>query len=313
MLNQLKARIKAALAARHAKRRVAELQQSAPHVSRTELAEGLRRLGIAPGDAVFIHSSLKSLGFVDGGPQAVIGALQDAVGPQGTLVLPTYYLPGGTILGTCQMPGYEFDARVHGTNMGALPAAFLATPGVCRSIHPTHSVSAWGRQATWVTEAHHLAPSVFGEGSPWQRFAGLQRAKVLGLGISMGPVTYYHLAEDTLGAKFPVPVWLDETYHLPCRDLAGRAWQVPVRPFVPELLPQRIDHKNRSDLRAYFAAEFEAAGLKTNGTVAQAQAWTIPADGFLQHLLRLAGQGITIYSTPEQLAARPVNQVVRQS
>jgi aminoglycoside 3-N-acetyltransferase len=305
VLEGLKQRIRAALAARQAQARAAALQQTAPHVDRTTLAAGLRGLGIAPGDALFIHSSLKSLGYVEGGPAAVIGALQDAVGPEGTLVLPTYWLPGGTILGTCEMPGYEFDIRRHGTHMGALPEAFLATPGVHRSVHPTHSVSAWGRHAAWLTEAHHQAPSVFGEGSPWHRFSTLPRGQVLGLGISMGPVTYYHLAEDTLGSAFPVPVWMGKTYTLPSRDASGRLWPVPVRPFVPELMPQRIDHKSRADLRDWFAAEFDASGLRRRGAVGQATAWIIPGPAFLAHLLRLAGEGITIYSSPEQLAERP--------
>ena len=41
----------------------------------------------------------------------MIGALQDAVGPQGTLLLPAYYLPGGTVRATCDMQDYVFDAR----------------------------------------------------------------------------------------------------------------------------------------------------------------------------------------------------------
>ena len=301
----VKRHAKAVIAALRRRRRAAVLEHSEPHVTRAELAAGLRALGVKPGDALFVHSSLKSLGFVEGGPDAVIGALHDAVGPQGTLMLPTYYLPGGTILATCQMTDYVFDPRVHGTNMGALPAAFLATPGVRRSIHPTHSVAALGRHAQHLTESHHRAPSVFGIGSPWQRFAELPEGKVLGLGISMGPVTFYHLAEDTLGDEFPVAVW-QGLYQMPCVDHAGQPCQVPVRPYDPALLPQRIDHKARADLRTYFAREFEHAELKRNGRVGVADSWTIAAPAFLEHLLLLARHGMTVYASPERLAARPV-------
>ena len=55
--------------------------------------------------------------------------------------------------------------------MGFVTEVFRRTPGVVRSIHPTHSVSALGPLARHLTEAHHRAPSVFGTGSPWQRFA----------------------------------------------------------------------------------------------------------------------------------------------
>lgn len=299
--NVLKGRIKAALQALRASRRIAQLQESQPHVDRAGLARDLRAMGVEAGDTLFVHSSLKSLGFVEGGPEAVVAALQDAVGPEGNLLLPTYYLPGGTILTTCQMTDYVFDKRIHGSNMGALPRAFLATPGVRRSIHPTHSVSALGPLAAHLTGDHHRAPSVFGPGSPWQRFAELPRGKVLGLGISMGPVTFYHLAEDTLGADFPVPVWIDREYKLPCIDDEGQACVVPVRPYDPAYSSRRIDHKSRSDLRDWFAREFEAVGLKQNAQVGQARSWLIPGPPFLAHLLELAARGITIYSSLDQL------------
>ncbi len=300
----LKQRVKAVLARHQRRQRAAQLEQSAPHVSRHELAAGLVGLGVQSGDVLFIHSSLKSLGFVEGGPATVIAALQDAVGPEGTLLLPTYWLPGGTILATCELSGYVFDVRQHGSNMGALPAAFLATPGVRRSVHPTHSVSALGRHAAWVTGAHHQAPSVFGMGSPWQRFAELPRAKVLGLGVSMGPITFYHLLEDQMGNAFPVPVWTDKSYALPCIDADGQRWTVPVRAYKPELMSQRIDHPSRDDLRQWFANDFDAADLRALGRVGQAPAWTIAAAPFLRHLQALARENITIYSPPATLMSR---------
>jgi len=273
--------------------------------SRDELVAGLSRLGIRKGDAIFVHSALKSLGQVEGGAATVVQALKDAVGPQGTLVMPTYYMPGGTTRATCRIPDYVFDVRQHGTNIGRLPKAFLNSPGIHRSVHPTHSVSAWGRHAAYLTEAHHRAPSIFGEGSPWQRFVGLEDAKVLGLGISMGPVTFYHVLEDEMGADFPVPVWAEDSYRLPCIDGDGKLCEVPVRPFDPDLMPRRIDHRSRSDLRAYFMEEFLRAGLLHQGEVGDAQSWWIPAGGFFEHLQLLACQNVTIYSTPEQLSARP--------
>lgn len=303
LLERLKQGARDLLGTARSKRRAAELERTAPHATRAQIAADLHRLGIAEGDVIFLHSSLKSLGFVEGGAQAVIDGLRDAIGPGGTLLLPTYWIPGGTLLATCELKDYVFDPRQHGTHMGALPEAFLRQCGVQRSVHPTHSCAALGPLAQHLTEGHHRAPSVFGEGSPWQRFAVLPRGKVLGLGISMGPVTFYHRLEDEMGATFPVPVWLDRRYDMPCRDAEGRPCMVPVRPFDPDITPRRIDQKARADLRDWFAAEFSRAGLKTNGRVAQADSWTIPGPAFLDHLRVLAGRGITIYSTPEELAA----------
>lgn len=282
------------------------MRQDARHVTRADLAAGLARLGVAPGETLFVHSSLKSLGYVEGGALTVIRALQDAVGPQGSLLLPAYYLPGGSVRAACALPGYVFDPRRHGTHMGRLPEAFLASGNIHRSLHPTHSVAAWGRHAAHLTDSHHRAPSIFGAGSPWQRFIECSGAKVLGLGISMGPVTFYHALEDAMGEAFPVPVWEGTTALLACRDRDGRRWQVPVRPFDPLVAQRRIDHPGRVDLRAYFQREFDAAGLRSTGQVGDATSWLIPAQAFYAHLRRLAGEDVTIYATAAQLAARPV-------
>jgi aminoglycoside 3-N-acetyltransferase len=306
MLAKLKSMAKSVLERNRRRQNAKLLEQTERHFTRTELAQHLRSLGVVTGDTLFVHSSLKSLGYVEGGATAVLGALQDAVGPGGTLMLPTYYMPGGTILGTCLSRDYVFDAKKFGTNMGRLPEAFLAGDGISRSIHPTHSVSAWGRHAAFLTDAHHRAPSVFGLGSPWQRVLEVEGAKVLGLGISMGPVTFYHVLEDSMADAFPVPVWLAETYHLPCIDAAGKTWQVPVRPFDATVSDRRIDHGPRNDLREYFRVEFENAGLKVNGRVGSADSWFIPARAFFEHLRSLANEGITIYSTADQLLARPL-------
>lgn len=301
MLIALKKALKRILAAIHKRRRVRELSSTRTIVTKADLVRDLRKMGVIPGDLLFVHSSLKSLGFVEGGPETVISALQEAVGEQGTVMLPTYYMPGGGILATCRIPDYEFDPRIHGSNMGALPEAFLKFPKVHRSIHPTHSVSAIGKHAEYLTEGHHLAPSVFGKGSPWERCWELN-GKILGLGISMGPVTFYHLLEDRMGDSFPLPVRMTDEFKMPCRDWSGLPVVVPVRALDPKFQPQRIDHKSRKDLRDYFYREFLSSGLLTAGTVCEAQSWFIESRPFLEHLENLMARGITIYSLPAELA-----------
>lgn len=305
LLRPLKQFVKSVLAEFQRRRRSRELEQQAPHTTAADIADGLRAMGIEAGDVVFLHSSLKSLGFVEGGPRAVLQAFIDVIGEDGTLIVPTYWQPGGSIYATCRMPGYEFDARIHGTNMGALPAAFLEIPGVRRSIHPTHSVSAWGRHAESVTAGHHTAPSIFGPGSPWERCIEL-RGKVFGLGVSMGPVTFYHTLEDRMGASFPLPVRMSETFVIPCHDLAGQRFEVPVVPLDVAYMPRRIDFRDRADVRDYFWADFEAAGLLHVGQVGQAKSWYIEAPAFIDRLRRLVDEGITIYATAEDMARRPI-------
>lgn len=271
--------------------------------TKSDLVRGLRDMGIESGDALFVHSSLRSLGYVIGGAETVIRALQETVGVNGTVIIPTYYMPGGSIHGTCELKDYVFDPRKHGTNMGRIPELFLQTKGICRSIHPTHSVSAWGKHARYLTEDHHRTSSIFGDGSPWQRFIGVDNAKVLGIGISMGPVTFYHVLEDSLGEEFPLPIWQNKTFALPCMDERGAMWQVPVRPFNPAIVKRRIDHADREDLREFFWRDFQAEGLLIEGQVGSAKTWSVRANDFYERLLVLAKNGITIYSTAAELTA----------
>jgi aminoglycoside 3-N-acetyltransferase len=305
MLDIAKAAVKKILRRYQQWRNVAHIKATATPITKAQLKAGFASLGLKAGDVVMLHSSLRSLGYVEGGPTVVIEALYEAISPEGTLIVPTYYQPGGSILATCKMEGYFFDPRIHGTGLGALPAAFLKFPGVERSIHPTHSVSAVGPQARFITESHHLAPSIFGEGSPWQRCVELE-GKILGLGITMGPVTFYHLLEDMLLDDFPLPVRMKESYNIPCKDWSGRDLIVRVAPLDPEYAKRRIDTPGRSDLRDYFWREFNAAGLLITGKVGEADSWVVPAKSFYDHLHQLMKMGITIYSTPEELLRRPI-------
>lgn len=292
-MKALKQAVKSVIRTVERKHRASVLEKTVEHVTREQITADLRRLGIGPGDVVFVHSSLRSLGFVEGGAAAALDSMWDAIQPGGTLIMPTFYMLG-TILGTCRDPDYVFDPRKLGSNLGALPDTFLKRPGVRRSIHPTHSISAQGPQAEYIVGSHHLAASTFGEGSPWHRFTELD-GKLLGLGISMGPVTYYHHVEDMLGAEFPIDVWMQETFELRCADFDGNPLLVPVRPFRFELMERRIDHPSQQALRERFREEFTSMGLLHSGTVAKAESWWIPAQEMFQALVQLSRRGSTIY------------------
>jgi aminoglycoside 3-N-acetyltransferase len=283
--------------------------QVGPPVTLLELIQDLSRLSINRGDVVFVHSSLRSIGNVTGGAVTVLQALKEAVGEEGTIIMPAYWMPGGSMQSACSTPGYVFDVKKCGTSMGAIPAALLKITGVKRSVHPTHSCAAWGPGAEYLTSGHHQAPSVFGEGSPWERLAKMQNAKVMGLGVSMGPVTFYHRLEDEMGEKFPVPVWGDKTYEIPSVDQHGQTWNVKVRPYDPKVTRHRIDHRHREDLATWFAAEFDRCGLRTTGKFGHAETWTISAPLFINHLRWLASSGVTIYSKQTELQKVTINLV----
>ena len=60
------------------------------NASYVQLKKDMQNLGISAGDLLVVHSSFKSLGLVEGGAECVIAALKDVLGPEGTLVFPTF-------------------------------------------------------------------------------------------------------------------------------------------------------------------------------------------------------------------------------
>ncbi|MFT4932964.1 MAG: aminoglycoside 3-N-acetyltransferase [Natronomonas sp.] len=170
------------------------------------MANDLRDLGIGAGGTVLVHGSLSSLGWVCGGPMAVVDALQRVVTEDGTVVMPTHS-PGimepsdmnqppvpeswyDTIRE--QMPPYRPELTPT-QGMGAVAECFRSYPGVRRSAHPHHSFAAWGADAGFVTEDHSLDYSL-GENSPLARVYDLE-GDVLFLGTTHATNTSFHLAE----------------------------------------------------------------------------------------------------------------------
>lgn len=186
------------------------VDQPLPHTV-TSLAADLRALGVVPGDVLMVHSSMKSLGFVAGGAQAVIEALLSVLAPAGTLVVPAHTPENTDPAGwrhppvpapwwpviRDDTPGFD-PALTPSRWVGVLPEVVRAWPGAVRSTHPQVSCAALGARAHDVTAEHELAES-HGEKSPIgvvYRLGG----KVLLLGCGHDANTSLHLAESRQAA-----------------------------------------------------------------------------------------------------------------
>lgn len=152
---------------------------------RDDIAAGIRELGVRPGDTVMVHSSLKSFGYVDGGADAVIDAFLKVIGPQGTLVMP--------MMGRRE-PGEPYDPGRTPASTGTIPETFRKRPGAIRSLHPTHSVAAFGRRAEWITRGHEKTTPM-GRPGPYGKLVELDAAYVF-VGTGIGPCTLFHAFED---------------------------------------------------------------------------------------------------------------------
>ena len=165
--------------------------------TRDDLARHLTDLGLVHGDAVLVHAGLRSVGPILGGPDALIGALQDAVGPT------------GTILGYCDwqldeearddpalrehVPAFDPLSSRSIRDNGAFPELLRTTPGALRSASPGASCAALGGRAGWFV-ANHALDYGYGPQSPLGKLVEA-KGKTLLLGAPLDTMTLLHHAE----------------------------------------------------------------------------------------------------------------------
>jgi aminoglycoside 3-N-acetyltransferase len=155
----------------------------------SSLTDDLRSLGVRPGGVLLVHSSLKALGPHAGGPAAVIQGLQAALGAHGTLLMPALSYAAVTP----EQP--VFDVRATPSCVGIIPETFRLTPGVLRSMHPTHSVCARGPRAAGLLERHAEDTTPCGPSSPFRAMPSVG-GQILMLGCGLRPNTSMHSVEE---------------------------------------------------------------------------------------------------------------------
>jgi len=179
------------------------------------LARDLAALGVQPGMTLLVHSSLSALGYVVSGAASVILALEKALGPAGTLVMPTHstdlsepsYWRNPPVPAAWweiirqTMPAFQPDLTPT-RGMGAIPECFRKQAGTLRSAHPQDSFAARGPQAEFITARHSLEFGL-GEASPLARLYDLD-GWVLLLGVGHANNTSLHLSE--VRAYFPAKI-----------------------------------------------------------------------------------------------------------
>jgi aminoglycoside N3'-acetyltransferase len=212
-------------------------------VSRAEVVDQLHQLGVGEGGVLLLHTSFRAVRPVEGGPVGLIAALRGALGPDGTLVMPSW---SGD-------DDHPFDPITTPTppSLGVVADTFWRLPGVLRSDH-FHAFAAAGPEAARVTSDPLPLPPHIPE-SPVGRVHDLD-GQVLLLGVGHDADTTLHLAELLAGVPYRVP-----SYCTVLQD--GR--------------PVRIDYGENDHCceRFGFADEWlRARGLQAEGRVGHAHA-----------------------------------------
>ncbi len=160
-------------------------------VTSCDLLTALQQLGVEQRDVLLVHSSLRAVGPVMGGVDAVLDALEAAVA-DGLLLLPTHSWKDG-----CNPEGI-FDPEREPSCVGYLSERFRRRAGVVRSWHPTHSIAGKGRRAAAFLAGEELTRTPCPRTGCWGRLYD-EDAKILFLGASLRTNTFLHSVEEWHG------------------------------------------------------------------------------------------------------------------
>ncbi len=158
-----------------------------------QLKKDLQNMGLKPTDALMVHSSMKSIGAVNGGADVVVDAFMEYLS-EGLLMMPTH---------TWKQMSEEynvFDPETEPGCVGIIPNIFKDREGVVRSLHPTHSIAAYGKNAVEYIKGEEELNTPCAPGGCWDRLRAVN-AKILLVGVTHARNTFIHAIEEV----FDVP------------------------------------------------------------------------------------------------------------
>lgn len=182
------------------------------------LKADLAAMGLNHTDTVMVHSSMKAIGDVEGRADTVLDALSEYFA-DGLLMLPALSWE----LAYQENP--VFNAKSTPCWVGVLPHLFRQREGVVRSLHPTHSVAALGKDAKDVTREDHLDDYPCGKRSAWYKLVE-REGTILMVGCTLTSCTFIHGVE----AWCDIPERLEAPVAYTLVDAEGNTYQASSRP-----------------------------------------------------------------------------------
>ncbi|MCW3981985.1 MAG: AAC(3) family N-acetyltransferase [Candidatus Bathyarchaeota archaeon] len=207
-------------------------------IPKGQIIDDLRDMGVEAGDHLAVALSFKSIGRVRGGPNALIDALLETVGPNGTVMMNAYTQS----FPLSETPNhYVFDPKVTPTYTGLIPETLRKRANSVRSRHPTTSVTAMGKISKYLVEDHDEQANPF---LPFSKLA-LAGGKYLAIGIGDNLVAIRHEAQRRAGFFTVVPMFHGVNYKSANGEIQTFVWRKPpctrrLTDLVPPLITQGI-------------------------------------------------------------------------
>ena len=188
-----------------------EKADSNKSVSIKLLDEYLFKMGLKEGDVLIVHSSMKGIKGFGYSPNEIIDYLQNKVGKEGMLIMPTYpqYQEGhgNYIFDEVYQEMYEYDVSETISWTGIITNEFMKRQDVIRSKFPNNTLAIWGNKKEVVFKNDLESDLSFDRNSVWN-YCYEKHAKVLFLGIhAHHSLSEIHLAEDRMDEEWPIKGW----------------------------------------------------------------------------------------------------------
>ncbi|WP_031482530.1 AAC(3) family N-acetyltransferase [Maridesulfovibrio frigidus] len=158
----------------------------------SELRNQFVNAGIKPDETIFIRISLSAAQAFEGGVKAYFDFLFDYFSPDGNIVMSSYTFNKSPILFLAE--NQIFDPKMSTDQLNLVSEMFRRTPGVKRSIHPTHSIVAYGKKAEWIVKDHHKSAECYGPQSPFARLYEL-KTKEISIGTAPTSISFHYVEQ----------------------------------------------------------------------------------------------------------------------
>lgn len=158
--------------------------------NKQQLKGQLESMGLKGDETILIHSSMKAIGAVDGGADTVLDAWMEYF-KDGLLLLPTHTWK------TVNADNPVYNPYTTPSCVGLLTNMFMKRDGVIRSLHPTHSMSGYGKNAAEYLAGEEYNNTPCTPGGCYDRLKEVG-GKVLLVGVGHERNTYIHSVEEVL-------------------------------------------------------------------------------------------------------------------
>jgi aminoglycoside 3-N-acetyltransferase len=248
-------------------------------------------------EILMVHSGVTHLQpMYQGDARSLLELMLRIAGPERTLAMPAFFFGTPELFNLAYYRKYpRFDVRRTPSQMGLVTELFRRTPGVTRSLHPTHSICALGPLANELCATHHLSPWRFGELSPFGIMAR-RKTTIIGLGVYYyRSLTQVHSMEDILGECFPVPRADEDPVQVEIIDKTGKAIRYEIaRPLSRDFV-----------LKTERLSEFVPAGEVVEWSFKGTNLYVAEAEKVNAAVKHAARRGHSLYEYSPALKFRP--------